>query len=118
MEKLGMFPVEWYRFEPGRLKIAKGVENRTMFSPTHHYVYGYVYNKGLDGWTRFLASNLEGVGNVSISIDDELGYINILGAANNDLKGRPIVSYSLKAISDSAPYRPRMIAEQGDQPGR
>jgi hypothetical protein len=99
LEKLGMFPVEWHRLEFKELKLAVGIEDRTVFSPSYIQIYAYVYNKHYRGWTRFLASTINGAGHIEVSVDDATGRLDIVG-----LNANTILSVDLASVSDVGAY--------------
>ncbi len=99
LEELGMFPVEWHRLEFKELKLAVGIEDRTLFSPSYVHVYAYVYNTHYRGWTRFLASTISSAGHIEVSVDDATGRLDIVG-----LNANTILSVDLASVSDVGAY--------------
>ena len=97
-------PVKWKWFEHEGMKIAVGVYVLPSFGESYIDVYGYVDNKHFKQWRRSCIVKTRNAGRVEVLLDSKQGFVKVIGAANNRLKGKTIVMWNIAALSDGRAY--------------
>jgi hypothetical protein len=92
--------MEWKELRHGGMELAVAIETLPTDNESYIDVYGYVYNRHFQEWRRFLAGQIRGAGGLEIRLDDATGVLSAVGAANNDLRGKPLLTFDLRAVDD------------------
>jgi hypothetical protein len=104
LKQLGLMRTKWYDLEFDGKKVVVAVETMPTRGESYIDVYGYVFNRSFKEWRRFLDAKTRDAGHIEISLDRDNGRLVVLGAANNDLNGKPLVTFDLAAVSDDRAY--------------
>lgn len=81
-----------------RLAVAK--ETWPTDNESYIDVHGYVFNEHFKEWRHFVGGQLRGAGQLDIRLDPETGVLAFVGAANNDQRDKPLLSFDLRAVHD------------------
>ncbi|MCH8046713.1 MAG: hypothetical protein IID44_23670 [Planctomycetes bacterium] len=95
---------EWKWLEHDGMKIAVGVYVLPSFGESYIDVYGYVYNRHFKEWRQFCIAKTRNAGHVEVLLDPKQGFVKVIGAANNRLKGKTVVMWNIAALSDGRAY--------------
>ena len=95
---------KWKCFEHEGMKIAVGVYVLPSFGESYIDVYGYVYKQHFKEWRQSCIVKTRNAGRVEVLLDSKQGFVKVIGAANNRLKGKTIVMWNIAALSDGRAY--------------
>jgi hypothetical protein len=102
LRRFGFFHpgVEWKEFQYKGLDLAVGIETLPTDNESYIDVYAYVFNRHFKEWRRFVATQIRGAGLIEVRVDAAAGTLTAVGAANNDLRGKAVLSFDLRAVYD------------------
>jgi len=96
---LGSFEPEWKEFVYDGMQLAVAVETLPTDSESYIDLVGYVLNRHFHEWRRFFVVQIRSAGGIEVRID-ESGMLEALGTANNDLRGKRLFAFDLRAVYD------------------
>lgn len=92
--------IAWTELQYDRMELAVAVEELPTDGESYIDVYAYVFNRRFREWRRFLAAQVRCAGQLDIRVDASAGTLQALGAANNELGGKALLTFDLRAVRD------------------
>ena len=91
---------EWKQLTYRGMELAVAAETWPSDNESYISIYGYMHNVHFKEWRRFVAVQIRGAGAVDLRLDETTGVLAVVGAANNELKGKALFTFDLAAVSD------------------